>query len=168
MDGETTRKTITRRSKDRANYIPSPTTRWKNVVSSKAFTHSGLLRRIPPRKMGNRTDAVRKTKTTTRIGTHGTNMSVPPTWYTPFFGGKVSIESKRERKLLKRACLNVDTTDGLIADPKFPPWSHREISFNRQDQWAAIPEPGSGSSECSLMGVAPSTSYSTTACLLSS
>jgi len=38
------------------------------------------------------------------------------------FGGKVSIESKRERKLLKRACLNVDTTDGLIADPKFPPW----------------------------------------------
>jgi hypothetical protein len=37
------------------------------------------------------------------------------------FGGKVSIESKRERKLLKRACLNVDSIDGLIADPKFPP-----------------------------------------------
>jgi len=37
------------------------------------------------------------------------------------FGGKVSTESKRERKLLKRACLNIDTTDGLIADPKFPP-----------------------------------------------
>ena len=36
------------------------------------------------------------------------------------FGGKVSIESKREIKLLKRACLNVDITDGLIADPKFP------------------------------------------------
>jgi hypothetical protein len=36
------------------------------------------------------------------------------------FGGKVSIESKQERKLLKRACLNVDNTDGLIADPKFP------------------------------------------------
>ena len=58
------------------------------------------------------------------------------------FGGKVSIESKRERKLLKRACLNVDSTDVLIADPKFPPWSHREISFNKQDHWAAIPEPG--------------------------
>jgi hypothetical protein len=58
------------------------------------------------------------------------------------FGGKVSIKSKRERKLLKRACLNVDSTDGLIADPKFPPWSHREISFSRKDQWAAIPEPG--------------------------
>jgi len=56
--------------------------------------------------------------------------------------GKVSIESKRERKLLKRACLNVDSTDGLIADPKFPPWSHREISFSRKNQWAAIPEPG--------------------------
>jgi len=27
------------------------------------------------------------------------------------FGGKVSIESKRERKLLKKACLNVDSTD---------------------------------------------------------
>jgi len=58
------------------------------------------------------------------------------------FGGKVSIESKRERKLLKRACLNIDSADGLIADPKFPPWSHREISFSRKDQWAAIPGPG--------------------------
>jgi len=58
------------------------------------------------------------------------------------FGGKVSIESKRERKLLKRACLNIDSTDDLIANPKFPPWSHREISFSRKDQWAAIPEPG--------------------------
>jgi len=57
------------------------------------------------------------------------------------FGGKVSIESKRERKVLKRACLNVDSADGLIADPEFRPWSHREISFNRKDQWAAIPEP---------------------------
>jgi len=37
------------------------------------------------------------------------------------FGGKVSIESKRERKLLKRACLNEDSTDGLITDPNFPP-----------------------------------------------
>ena len=58
------------------------------------------------------------------------------------FGGKVLIESKCERKLLKRACLNMDSSNGLITDPKFPPWSHREISFNRQDQWAAIPEPG--------------------------
>jgi len=31
------------------------------------------------------------------------------------FGGKVSIESKEERKLLKRACLNVDSADGLVA-----------------------------------------------------
>jgi len=58
------------------------------------------------------------------------------------FGGKVSIESKRERKLLKRACPNMDSADGSITNPKFPPWSHREISFSRQDQWAAIPEPG--------------------------
>jgi len=47
------------------------------------------------------------------------------------FGGKVSIESKRERKLLKRACLNIESSDGLVADPKFPPWSHQEISFSR-------------------------------------
>jgi len=58
------------------------------------------------------------------------------------FRGKVSIESKRERKLLKRACLNVDSADGLFTDPKFPPWPHREISFNRKDQWASILEPG--------------------------
>ena len=68
---------------------------------------------------------------------------VSPTDVVHFiFGGKVSIESKRERKLLKTACLNIDNTDGLIADLKFPPWSHREISFSRKDQWAAIPEPG--------------------------
>jgi len=36
----------------------------------------------------------------------------------------------------------MDSTDGLIADPKFPPKSHREISFNRQNQWAATPKPG--------------------------
>jgi hypothetical protein len=43
------------------------------------------------------------------------------------FGGKVSIESKRERKLLKRACLNIDSSDGLISDHMFPP-SHTERS----------------------------------------
>ena len=54
----------------------------------------------------------------------------------------MSIETKRERKLLARACLNVANADNLIADPWLPPWSHREISFSRKDQWAAIPEPG--------------------------
>jgi len=52
------------------------------------------------------------------------------------FGGKVSIESKRERKVPKRACLNVDSFNGLVIDPKFPPGSHQEISFSKQDQWA--------------------------------
>ena len=55
------------------------------------------------------------------------------------FGGKVLIESKRERKLLKRACLNVDSSDRMVTDPRFPLWSHRETSFSRQDQWATIP-----------------------------
>jgi hypothetical protein len=36
------------------------------------------------------------------------------------FGGKVSLESKRERKLLKRACLSVVNTDDLISDPRLP------------------------------------------------
>jgi hypothetical protein len=36
-------------------------------------------------------------------------------------GGKVSVESKHERKLLARACLNVAKTDDLIADPRLPP-----------------------------------------------
>jgi hypothetical protein len=56
--------------------------------------------------------------------------------------GKVSVESKRERKLLARAYLNVAKTDDLIADPRLPPWSHREINFSRVDQWATILEPG--------------------------
>jgi hypothetical protein len=34
------------------------------------------------------------------------------------FGVKVSLESKRERKLLKRACLSVINTDDLISDPR--------------------------------------------------
>jgi len=58
------------------------------------------------------------------------------------FDGKVSIESKRERKLLRRACLNVDNSNGLVVDPKFSALSQQEISFSRQDQWAAIPKPG--------------------------
>jgi hypothetical protein len=58
------------------------------------------------------------------------------------FGGKVSLESKHERKLLKRACLSVVNTDDLISDLRLSAWSHRKISFNRADRWAAIPEPG--------------------------
>jgi hypothetical protein len=57
-------------------------------------------------------------------------------------GGKVSVESKHERKLLARACLNVAKTDDLIAYPRLPLWSHREINFSRADQWATIPELG--------------------------
>jgi hypothetical protein len=34
------------------------------------------------------------------------------------FGEKVSLESKRELKLLKWACLNVVNTDDLISDPR--------------------------------------------------
>jgi hypothetical protein len=46
------------------------------------------------------------------------------------FGGKVSLESKRECKLLKRACLSVINTDDFISDPRLPAWSHRKISFS--------------------------------------
>jgi hypothetical protein len=40
------------------------------------------------------------------------------------FGGKVSLESKRERKLLKRACMSVNNADDLITNPRFLAWSH--------------------------------------------
>jgi hypothetical protein len=43
---------------------------------------------------------------------------------------KVSLESKRERKLLKRACLSIVNIDDLISDPRLLAWSHREISFS--------------------------------------
>jgi hypothetical protein len=61
---------------------------------------------------------------------------------TTIVGGKVSIESKHEQKLLARACLNVAKVDDLIADPRLPPWAHYEINFSMADQWATIPEPG--------------------------
>jgi hypothetical protein len=35
-------------------------------------------------------------------------------------GDKVFVESKRERKLLARACLNVAKVDDLIVDPRLP------------------------------------------------
>jgi hypothetical protein len=46
------------------------------------------------------------------------------------FGEKESLESKRERKLLKLACLSVVDTDDLISDPRLLAWSHCEISFS--------------------------------------
>jgi hypothetical protein len=58
------------------------------------------------------------------------------------FGGKVSLESKHERKLQKRTCLNIVNADDLISDPRLPAWSHHEIFFSRADRWAVIPEPG--------------------------
>jgi hypothetical protein len=37
--------------------------------------------------------------------------------------------------------MSITDTDGFITDPRFLAWSHREISFNREDRWAVIPEP---------------------------
>jgi hypothetical protein len=58
------------------------------------------------------------------------------------FDGQVSLESKSERKLLKRACLSIINVDDLISDRRLLAWSHRVISFSRVDRWAAIPKPG--------------------------
>jgi hypothetical protein len=38
--------------------------------------------------------------------------------------------------------MSVTNADDLITDPRFLAWSHQEISFNREDRWAVIPEPG--------------------------
>jgi len=40
------------------------------------------------KKTGNKMGAITKTKTMTKIGTHDTSMSFPPTWYT------LSLEAK--------------------------------------------------------------------------
>jgi hypothetical protein len=53
----------------------------------------------------------------------------------------VSLESKRERKLLKWAWLSVINTDDLISNPRISAWSHHEISFSQADRWVAILEP---------------------------
>jgi hypothetical protein len=37
--------------------------------------------------------------------------------------------------------MSVTNADGLITDPRFPAWSHQDISFNREDRRAIIPEP---------------------------
>lgn len=70
------------------------------------------------------------------------NYSQPIDHVAIIMGGRVSVEDQRDQKKLARKCFNISNTNTLIADPKFPPWSHQEITFNRQDQWAAIPEPG--------------------------
>jgi hypothetical protein len=84
----------------------------------------------------------------------------------------VSLESKRECKLLKCACLSVINTDDLISDPILPTWSHREISYSQADRWAAILEPSHfpyinsvGSRGCSSTVAAPSTSCFAAVCL---
>jgi hypothetical protein len=93
-----------------------------------------------------------------------------------FIGGKVSVESERERKLLARACLNVAKTDDLIADPRLPP-GHTEKSTS-VGRINGLPSPNqviSLSSSvpvsikynltgCSSTAVAPSTSCSRIAC----
>jgi hypothetical protein len=38
--------------------------------------------------------------------------------------------------------MSVANADDLITDPRFPAWSHREISFDHEDRWAVIPKPG--------------------------
>jgi hypothetical protein len=38
--------------------------------------------------------------------------------------------------------MSVTDVDGFIIEPRFPAWSHREISFTHEDQWAVIPKPG--------------------------
>jgi hypothetical protein len=77
--------------------------------------------------------AIVRTTTTNRTEILVINVN-PTDVIHSIFGGKVS--------LLKRACLNVDNAGGLISDPKLPAWSHRQVSFSRQDRWAAILEPG--------------------------
>jgi hypothetical protein len=87
-------------------------------------------------------------------------------------GGKVSIESKHEQKLLARACLNMAKADDLIANPRLPP-SHTEKSTSvgringppSPNQVISLSSSAPTSIKCNLTGcsltaVVPSTSYS--------
>jgi hypothetical protein len=38
--------------------------------------------------------------------------------------------------------MSVIDANGLIIDPRFLAWSYQEMSFNYEDWWAIIPEPG--------------------------
>jgi hypothetical protein len=90
--------------------------------------------------------------------------------------GKVSVESKCERKLLARACLNVAKTDDLIADPRLPPGhTEKSTSVGRINEPPSPNQVISLSSSvpvsikcnltrCSLTAVVPSTFYSRIAC----
>jgi len=56
--------------------------------SSKTSIRGGPPKTTLPRKMENETGTTKKTRTRTKIGTHDTNMSVPPTWSTPSSGAR--------------------------------------------------------------------------------
>lgn len=49
------------------------------------------------------------------------------------FGGKVALETGRERKFIARAVMAVANPDDKITDPRYQTWSHREIMFSRAD-----------------------------------
>lgn len=53
------------------------------------------------------------------------------------FGGKVALETARDRKLLRRAIVAYSKAKPeAVADVKCPPWSEQPISFSRADIWA--------------------------------
>jgi hypothetical protein len=91
---------------------------------------------------------------------------------TTIVGGKLSVESKHERKLLARACLNVAKVDDLIADPRLPPGhTMKSISAGQINGPPSLNQVVSLLSSslvsikcnltgCSLMAAVPSTSYS--------
>jgi hypothetical protein len=49
------------------------------------------------------------------------------------FGGKVSLENGRQRKLITRAVMALNNPDERVADPKYQNWSHQPITFSRAD-----------------------------------
>lgn len=53
------------------------------------------------------------------------------------FGGKVTLESQRDKKLLRRAIVAFSKADQeTVTDVKLPRWSEQPISFSRADIWA--------------------------------
>ena len=57
------------------------------------------------------------------------------------FRGLAAAESRRDRKLIARRVLAINSEDD-ITNPCYCPWSEVPITFSRANQWANIPYTG--------------------------
>jgi len=93
------RKTTIKPWRGHANFTPSPTTQWKNVVSSRAFTRSRSSKATPLNRRESAIGATRRTRTRTR--THAINTSIHLMLSTPSSVGKSQLSPRGRGNSLK-------------------------------------------------------------------